>query len=87
MKTIEISDELYDRLKMCVVDPFDDTPDTVICRLIDIVDKGKSAWTSWDKPEESSPSDEVTVVQQKGDDWSSKGKDDPSWNKKVETTL
>ena len=48
MKTIEISDELCERLKMCVVDPFDDTPDSVINRLIDIVDKAKSSCSSWD---------------------------------------
>jgi hypothetical protein len=30
MKTIEISEELSDRLKAYVVDPFDDTPEVVI---------------------------------------------------------
>jgi predicted CopG family antitoxin len=51
MKTIEISDELYDKLKTFVVDPFDDTPDIVISRLLDIVDKAKSKWTSWEAEE------------------------------------
>lgn len=51
MKTIEISDELYDRLKNFVVDPFDDTPEIVISRVVDIVDKAKSKWVSWDTEE------------------------------------
>ena len=48
MKVIKISDELYDRLKCCVVDPFDDTPESVISRLMDIVDKARARWSSWD---------------------------------------
>lgn len=48
MKAIQISDELYDRLKNCIVDPFDDTPESVVGRLIDIVDKSKSRCSSWD---------------------------------------
>jgi hypothetical protein len=53
MKVIEVSDELFDRLKHCVVDPFDDTPEFVIGRLIDTVDKVKSRWSSWEaQPEE-----------------------------------
>lgn len=52
MKTIEISDELSARLKAFVVDPFDDTPEKVIGRVVDIADKAKSKWTSWDAEEE-----------------------------------
>lgn len=48
MKTIEISEELSDRLKAFVVDPFDDTPEVVIGRVLDIADKAKSKWISWD---------------------------------------
>jgi|GEM_PF-1019322 len=48
MKVIQVSDELYDRLKSCVVDPFDDTPESVIGRLIEIVDKAKSRWSPLD---------------------------------------
>jgi hypothetical protein len=51
MKVIQISDELYDKLKDCIVDPFDDTPESVIGRLIDIVDKSKSEFSSWDAAE------------------------------------
>lgn len=50
MKPIEISDELFDRLKQFVVDPFDDSPEAVISRLVDIVEKAKSKWSSWDAP-------------------------------------
>ncbi|MGB2809889.1 MAG: hypothetical protein WBC22_19270 [Sedimentisphaerales bacterium] len=53
MKTIQISEELYDRLKTFVVDPFDDTPEIVISRVVDIVDKARSKWTSWDAEEEA----------------------------------
>ena len=55
MKVIEISDELYDRLKTFVVDPFDDTPEIVLGRVVDIVDKAKSKWISWDAEEEAEP--------------------------------
>jgi predicted CopG family antitoxin len=48
MKTIQISDELYDKLKSFVVDPFDDTPESVIGRLLDITDKAKSKWIAWE---------------------------------------
>ncbi len=45
MKVVRISDELYDKLKKCVVDPFDDTPESVIGRLIEIADKAKTRWS------------------------------------------
>jgi len=48
MKVIQIPDELYERLKNCVADPFDDTPEIVISRLIDITDKAKSSWSPLD---------------------------------------
>lgn len=48
MRTVKISDELFDQLKGLVVDPFDDTPDTVISRLIEIVNKAKSRWSPLD---------------------------------------
>jgi hypothetical protein len=53
VKTIEISEELYDRLKNFVVDPFDDSPEIVISRMIDIVDKARSLWSSWDASEKA----------------------------------
>jgi hypothetical protein len=48
MKVIQIPEELYERLKNCVVDPFDDTPESVISRLIDITEKAKSSWSPLD---------------------------------------
>jgi hypothetical protein len=48
MKTIKVSDELFEQLKGLVVDPFDDTPDLVIGRLIEIVNKAKSRWSPLD---------------------------------------
>jgi len=51
MKTIQISDELHTKLKNFVVDPFADTPDSVIGRLIEIADKAKGKWTAWEAEE------------------------------------
>lgn len=48
MKVIQVSDELYARLKSCVIDPFDDTPESVIGRLIDLADKAKNRWSPLD---------------------------------------
>ena len=48
MKTIRISEELFERLKTFVVDPFDDTPDAVIGRMVDIVTKAKTRWSPLD---------------------------------------
>jgi hypothetical protein len=53
MKLIEISDELSDRLKAYVVDPFDDTPEKVIGRVVDIAEKAKSKWISWETEAEA----------------------------------
>lgn len=48
MRTFKVSDELYEQLKAFVVDPFDDTPDIVIGRLIEIVNKAKNHWSPFD---------------------------------------
>jgi hypothetical protein len=65
MKTIQISEELYDRLKAFVVDPFDDTPEVVIGRVVDIVDKAKSKWISWDAEEGAEKEAEPKTQQSK----------------------
>lgn len=52
MKNIEISDELYEQLKAFVVDPFDDTTEIVINRLIEIVNKAKDRWSPMDDRED-----------------------------------
>jgi len=51
MKNVEISDELYEELKAFVVDPFDDTAEIVIGRLVEIANKAKSRWSPFDGPE------------------------------------
>jgi hypothetical protein len=56
MRTFQVSDELYEQLKSFVVDPFDDTPDAVIGRLIEIVNKAKNRWSPF--AEEAKPSSE-----------------------------
>ena len=48
MRTFKVSDDLYEQLKTFVVDPFDDTPDIVIGRLIEIVNKAKTRWHPFD---------------------------------------
>lgn len=53
MKVIQISEELYDKLKKFIIDPFDDTPESVVGRLIDIVDKSKSRFSAWDATEDT----------------------------------
>ena len=44
MKTLQINDEVYESLKAFVVDPFDDTPNAVLMRLINIANKAQSRW-------------------------------------------
>ena len=44
MRTFKVSEEMYEQLKTFVVDPFDDTPEVVIGRLIEIVNKAKDRW-------------------------------------------
>ena len=53
MRTVTISDELFDELKGFVVDPFDDTPDIVLGRLVEIVKKAKNRWSPLDSSESS----------------------------------
>ena len=59
MKTVQVSDELYEKLKSLVVDPFDDTAEIVISRLVEIVEKAKSRWSPLDRSEHSpTPADD-----------------------------
>lgn len=58
MRTVTISDELFEELKGFVVDPFDDTPDLVIGRLIAIVNKAKNRWSPLEDCEASTESQE-----------------------------
>ncbi len=51
MRTLRVSDQTYEQLKGLIVDPFDDTPEIVIGRLIEIVNKAKSRWAPFEPPE------------------------------------
>ena len=53
MRQVEISDELYDKLKDFVVDPFDDTAEVVIDRLVGIAMKAKDRWSALEGGEAS----------------------------------
>ena len=48
MKSIQLSDAIYEELKDFVADPFDDTPEVVIGRLVDIARKAKQRWSPLD---------------------------------------
>lgn len=55
MKTLEISDEVYDSLKAFVIDPFDDTPNAVLRRVIDIANKAQSRWSAFETTPQPQP--------------------------------
>lgn len=58
MQNVQISNDLYEKLKDFVVDPFDDTPETVISRLVDIAAKAKIRWSPLDKYKTNEPQNE-----------------------------
>ncbi|UCG56521.1 MAG: hypothetical protein JSU70_16860 [Phycisphaerales bacterium] len=45
MKTLQISDEVYQQLLAFVIDPFEDTADAVIARLCNVASKAKDRWS------------------------------------------
>ena len=51
MKRLEISDEVYESLKAFVVDPFSDTPNAVLMRLIHIANKAQNRWSPFATPQ------------------------------------
>ncbi len=53
MRTFRVSDQMYEQLKTFIVDPFDDTPELVIGRLIEIVNKAKARWAPFEAPQTS----------------------------------
>lgn len=84
MKVIEISDELYERLKNCVVDPFDDTPEFVIGRLIEIVDKARSRWSAWqEEPAEDEQEADAAPPKRQ----TKRAKQQHSWNEETGPVL
>lgn len=44
MKQVVLSDEVFEQLKNFIVDPFDETIETVISRLITITVKARERW-------------------------------------------
>ena len=62
MKMLKVTDELYEKLKSFIVDPFDDTPEVVIARLIDIALKAKSRWAPVDAAERTLPAERPAAV-------------------------
>jgi hypothetical protein len=55
MKTVQLSDEAYEALKGFIVDPFDDSPEKVIVRLMDIVNKARERWKPFDPIAKGTP--------------------------------
>jgi len=55
MRTFKVSDQMYEQLKSFIVNPFDDTPEVVLARLIAIVNKARDHWSPFEPPE-SAPS-------------------------------
>jgi hypothetical protein len=53
MRAFQVSDELYEQMKRFIVDPFDDTPDVVIQRLIEIADKARNHWSPFESSDGS----------------------------------
>ena len=55
MRTFKVSDEMYEQLKSFIVDPFDDTPEVVLSRLIEIVNKARDRWSPFEQAETAPP--------------------------------
>ena len=51
MKSLLISDDVYEKLKAFVVDPFDYNPDAVLMRLISIAKKAQNHWCAFTQPQ------------------------------------
>ena len=69
MKTLTVSDEIYENLKSYIIDPFEDTADTVLQRLIDIAEKAKEKCSHLEMPDftcEPEPSGETEDSVPKG---------------------
>ncbi len=54
MRTFKVSDQMYEQLKSFIVDPFDDTPEVVLSRLVEIVNKARDRWSPFE-PADSAP--------------------------------
>jgi hypothetical protein len=54
MRTFKVSDQMYEQLKSFIVNPFDDTPEVVLARLIAIANKARDHWSPFE-PAENAP--------------------------------
>ena len=48
MVNIKIQNETYERLKSFIADPFDDTPDAVLSRLMEIAEKAQQRCSTFE---------------------------------------
>ncbi len=55
MRTFKVSDQMYEQLKSFIVDPFDDTPEVVLSRLIEIVNKARDRWSPFEPADAAPP--------------------------------
>lgn len=51
MKTLRVNDEVYENLKSYIIDPFEDSADTVLQRLMDIAEKAKNQCQGFEMPD------------------------------------
>ena len=51
MKTLNVTEEVYEKLKSYIIDPFEDSADTVLQRLMDIAEKAKAQCNGFEMPE------------------------------------
>jgi hypothetical protein len=65
MRTFRVSDQVYEQLKGLIVDPFDDTPEIVIGRLIEIVNKAKARWAPFEAPQATPEAEPVAKPRRK----------------------
>jgi len=60
MKTLQVSDEVYQKLLEFVVDPFEDTADVVISRVTEIAKKAKDQYSHIEARRRNSPTNTYT---------------------------
>lgn len=70
MKTLQISDEVYQLLLGFVADPFDDTADTVVARLCDVANKAKGQWSHLEARQRDKRSDSSAPRREAADEQS-----------------
>jgi len=87
VKVIQISDEVYDKLKSYIADPFEDTPEFVIRRLIGSADKAKSRWSSWDASGRAEPVNDPPRQARAAESGDPRGEPRHSWKQQADPIL